>query len=275
MEYSEYQLKTKDGLELFACEWKPDCDIRGIICLVHGLGEHCGRYGGLASYLNHKKFAVTGFDLRGHGRSPGVRGHIGSYSAVLEDISLLESEVSKRYPGEPRFLYGHSLGGNPVLNYALRCPTGFSGIIATSPWLQLSFAPAVLKVCMGFLMSGVWPSFSQSNNLDTLALSHDAEIVKNYIGDPLNHGFISARTFASMHRAGLWALKHAEEFTLPLLLMHGSDDRITSPEASRRFAGLVPENCTLKIWEGLYHELHNEPQKQEVFDFIAGWLESF
>jgi len=122
-------------------------------------------------------------------------------------------------------------------------------------------------------MNKIWPSFSQSSGLDTKALSHDTEVVHDYENDPLVHDHVSARMFIGIYQAGKWALEHAPEFSLPLLLMHGGDDKIISVEASHEFAGMIKENCTLKIWDGLYHEIHNEPEKEEVFKFLIDWLD--
>jgi len=117
-------------------------------------------------------------------------------------------------------------------------------------------------------MNNVWPSFSQLRGLNVKALSHDSKIVKAYEDDPLVHSYISARMFVKIYQSGRWALEHASEFPLSLLLMHGGDDRITSCKASCEFAGKIKENCTLKIWDGLYHEIHNEPEKEKIFKFL-------
>jgi len=121
-------------------------------------------------------------------------------------------------------------------------------------------------------MNKIWPSFSQKSGLDTKALSHDLEVIRSYENDLLVHDRISARMFISVYQAGQWALEHASEFSLPLLLMQGGDDKLSSVEASREFTDKITKNCTLKIWDGLYHEIHNEPEKEEVFKFFIDWL---
>jgi alpha-beta hydrolase superfamily lysophospholipase len=166
------------------------------------------------------------------------------------------------------------LGGNLVLNYALRRRPRLAGVIATSPLLRLAFQPPAVKVTLGRIMNSLWPAFSQASGLETKALSRDPEVVRVYENDPLVHDHVSARMFMSFYQAGLWALEHAAEFPLPLLIMHGSADRLTSAEASREFADHVPGDCTFKLWDGLYHETHNEPQKQEVFNFLLTWLKA-
>ncbi len=161
-----------------------------------------------------------------------------------------------------------------MINYDLRRRPRLAGVAASSPWLRLAFEPPALKVRLGRVTNRLWPAFSQSSGPDVRGLSRDPEAVQAYTDDPLVHDRISARLFVGVYEAGLRALDHAAEFGVPLLVMHGDADRLTSPEASRRFASGVTGDCTFKLWEGFYHELHNEPGKEEVFDFLASWLRS-
>ena len=273
MKSTEFKFNTFDGLELFGQSWQPEKPPKAVVCLVHGLGEHIGRYAHVADRLTKAGYIILAFDLRGHGKSPGPRGHSPSYEAFMWDISTLLEISNKKFPQLPSFLYGHSLGGNLVLNYVLRRQSHLKGVIATAPWLCLAFKPSAFKIALGKMINYFWPSFSQKNGLDTKALSRNLEAVRFYESDPLVHDHISALMFISTHQAGQWALKHASEFSLPLLLMHGGADKIISVEAGREFAGKIKENCTLKIWDGLYHEIHNEPEKEEVFKFLINWLD--
>mgnify|MGYP000079446289 CR=1 FL=1 len=244
-----------------------------MVCLVHGLGEYSGRYVHVADRLTKAGYAICAFDLRGHGKSSGPRGHTPSYEALMQDISSLLETANKKFPQLPFFLYGHSLGGNLVLNHVLRCQPHLKGVIATAPWLRLAFESPASKIALGKMTNCIWPSFSQKSGLDTNALSHDLEAVHSYENDPMVHDRISARMFISVYQAGQWALEHASEFSLPLLLMHGGADKIISVEAGREFSGKIKENCTLRIWDGLYHEIHNEPEKEKVFKFLIDWLD--
>jgi alpha-beta hydrolase superfamily lysophospholipase len=272
MKTREWGWKSADGLEMFAQSWEPDETPRAVVCLVHGLGEHSGRYAHVGKAFVEAGFVLTGFDVRGHGESGGPRGHTPSYDALMDDIDLFIHLVADRYPGLPRFLYGHSMGGNFVINFALRCRPELVGVIATGPWLKLAFQPASSKVALGKIMNNILPRFSQASGLDTWALSHDPEVVNAYENDPLVHDKISARLFLNVFESGLWALDHAAEIPLPLLLMHGGADRITSLEASRQFAASAGDKVTLRIWDGLYHEIHNEPEQGEVFTFMIDWM---
>lgn len=273
MKHSEFEFKTFDGLSLFGQSWQPEDRPRAVVCLVHGIGEHSGRYVHVADSLIQSGYALISFDLRGHGKSEGPRGHIPSYEAIMQDISSLLEVSNKKFPQSPFFLYGHSLGGNLVLNYVLRRQSHLKGVIATAPWLRLAFEPPAFKIALGKITNYIWPSFSQKSGLDTKALSRNLKVVHAYENDPLVHDRISARMFISFYQAGHWALEHALELPIPLLLMHGGADRLISVEASREFTGKITKNCTLKIWDGLYHEIHNEPEKEEVFKFLIDWLD--
>jgi len=273
MKHTEFKFKTFDGLQLFGQSWQPEDRPRAVVCLVHGIGEHSGRYVHVADSLIQAGYALISFDLRGHGKSLGPRGHIPSYEAIMQDISSLLEVSNKKFPQSPFFLYGHSLGGNLVLNYVLRRQLHLKGVIATAPWLRLAFEPPAFKIALGEITNYIWPSFSQKSGLDTKALSRNLKVVHAYKNDPLVHDRISARMFISFYQAGHWALEHASELPIPLLLMHGGADRLISIEASREFAGKITKNCTLKIWNGLYHEIHNEPEKEEVFKFLIDWLD--
>jgi alpha-beta hydrolase superfamily lysophospholipase len=273
MEISEWSWKSSDGLDMCSRAWTPAGKPKATVVLVHGHGEHVGRYEHVAAALAEKGYALLGFDLRGHGKSGGKRGHTPSYETLLDDIRDFFKQADERYPGLPRFLYGHSLGGNLVLNYALRRKPKIRGVIATGPWLKLAFEPPAAQVRLGRLMNGIFPAFTQHSKLDAKGLSHDPAVVSAYENDPLVHDFISARLFVSIYDSGLWALEHAAEFPLPLLLMHGGDDPIVSVQASQEFAEKVGDKATLKVWEGMLHEIHNEPQKAQVFKMMLDWLE--
>jgi len=273
MQHFEFGWKTGDGLQLYAQGWQPETEPEGIVCLVHGLGEHSGRYAHLAAFLNQAGYALLAFDLRGHGKSEGQRGHAPSYETLMEDISYLLEEAAKRYPDRSHFLYGHSLG-SAAINYTLHRRPQLAGVIVTGPVFRPAFEPPAWKLTLGKTTYNLWPTLSMSNELDRQALSRDPKVVRAYDNDPLVHDRLTARFGIDFLQAGLWALEHAAEFPLPLLLMHGSADRITSAQASREFAAKAGDLCTLKIWDGLYHEIHNEPEKEQVFAYLLEWLKS-
>ncbi len=272
MKHVEFEWKTGNDPQLYAQAWQPETEPVAVVCLVHGLGEHSGRYAHLADFFCQVGYILLTFDLRGHGRSQGQRGHASDFGVLLDDISHLLEEAAKRYPGRARFLYGHSLGGSLVLDYALRRRPQLAGVIATGPGLRTAFEPPAWKVTLGKIMYRLWPALSMSNELDRQGLSRDPKVVRAYNSDPLVHDRVTARLGIDLLQSGLWAMEHAAEFPLPLLLMHGAADRITSAQASREFAAKAGDRCNLKIWDGLYHEIHNEPEKEQVFAFLLEWL---
>jgi alpha-beta hydrolase superfamily lysophospholipase len=264
-------IETSDGLELYLHHWPATCDSVSALVIIHGLGEHGGRYDLPASRFNDHGISVTAPDLRGHGRSGGRKGFFPQYTAWMDDISRTVAETSKRNPDLPIFLYGHSMGGNLSINFVLRENPPVSGVIASAPLLRIRREPPLWKRSLGAAMLKLFPRFTMSNGIRSEDLSRDCSIVKAYDDDPLVHDRV-APGFLHVRKAGLWALDHAGALGKPLLLMHGTRDRITSHEASREFAEKAGVLCTLRIWDGLYHELHNEPEKEEVIDFVLAWI---
>lgn len=276
MPYDEFYLQSSPGVRLFGWQWLPDDQgaCTGVVCIIHGIGEHSGRYAHLVNHLLRQGYAVAAIDQIGHGRSDGQRGHASRYEGLMENIERLIGKVKGDYPALPVFLLGHSWGGNQVLNFVLRRRPALRGVIALSPWLKLGFDPPVWKLLLGKGMKSVYPAFSQSSELAVHFISRDPEVVEAYRRDPLVHDRISASLFMDSHAAARWALDHAAEFPLPLLLIHGTDDKLVSPEGTREFAGRLKNNVTLKLLDGVYHETHNDLGKEAVFAAITDWLQA-
>jgi alpha-beta hydrolase superfamily lysophospholipase len=272
MDTFEWKWKSRDGLEMYARGWKPEVP-KAVVVLVHGHGEHVNRYNHVAEVFVQAGYAMQGFDLRGHGLSAGQRGHTPAYESLMDDITDFIADAQKRYPGLPIFLYGHSMGGNQVINYVLRFPNGLKGVIATGPWLKLAFDPPTAQVMVLKALNGIAPSFSLASGLSQASLSRDPDVVSKYAVDPLVHNKISPRLYSGIYESGLWALEHAAGLKIPMLLMHGSGDKITSTPASQEFAQKAGNIVTLRIWDGFYHEIHNEPEKAEVIQTMADWLD--
>ncbi len=272
---SEYEShwKSVDGLEFYVRGWQPPALPKAVVALVHGLGEHIGRYAHLGEAFTQAGYVLSGFDLRGHGKSGGARGVFPPEAVVLDDIAAFLKETSARFPDKPLFLYGHSLGANLVLTYVLKRKPAIKGVIATGAPLRLAFAPPAWKLALGKMLNSIAPSLVMANGLATSELSNDPAVEPAYVHDPLVHDRISVRLSQDMLGQGVYNLEHASEFPLPLLLMHGGSDRIASPEASFEFASKMGPQCTLKIWDGMKHEIHNELGKAEVIRFTLDWLD--
>lgn len=272
---NEQQLSwlSKDGLELNAKHW-PLEDPRAILAVVHGMGEHAGRYNHLAKYFVNHGFAVIALDQRGHGISGGARGHSPSLQHLLNDVDQFLAKCRSLYPNKPLVAYAHSMGGNVMLNYLLRNHPDLSAAVISAPWIQLAFEPPAWKITAAKILGSWTPKLTLANELDVNQLSKDTSVVKAYVTDPLVHNKISAAMGKELMEGSAWLNEFKGEITLPTLLMHGTKDGLTSYPASNAFAQRVSGLLTFKAWEGLFHELHNEPEQGQVFDFVFDWLEN-
>lgn len=270
---------TKDKLTLKIKSWEV-AQPRAVICLVHGFGEHAGRYAHTGQFFNEQGITLVAFDLRGHGTSEGKRGHAPSFDAYLDDIQLFTHTINELYKNTPIFLYGHSMGGNLVLNYFLKRgphPDGeagsvFKGIITTGPWIRLAFEPKPFMITLGKMMRSIYPSFTQPSGLIEAHVSKDPVIVEKYINDPLNHSSITASAGMGLTEAAAFLNTYEGTLSLPTLIMHGDEDLFTSQPASEAFAKRVKGDVTYKKWEGMYHEIHNEPDKMTVLNYTLDWI---
>ena len=273
MPHTEFSWRARDGQKLYAQEWQPSTTARGAIALVHGIGEHSGRYAALADAFNTAGYGVLAFDLRGHGRTGGQLGHIPSYEIAMQDIDYLLEQTARLHAGQPIFLYGHSMGAALVLYYALNRRPTLTGIIATSPGLAPAKPPSGATLLTARLAYRLMPTMQVENGLDLAGLSNDPEVIRRYQADSLVHSKISARLGLDMLQNGQWVLEHASEFPLPLLLTVGTEDRLVSLTAIRQMATRVPaERLSYREWKGGYHELHNEPNKAEIITSILEWM---
>ena len=274
MKEEEFHWETTDGLEIYGRYWAPENDIRGVVCLVHGMGEHCSRYTHLGKFLVDDHIALISFDQRGHGKSEGKRGHTPSYELLMQSIDDLLNKAGEFFPETPVVLYGHSMGGNLVLNYALKRKPQIKGVIASSPWLKLAFEPPAIQVKLGELVNKIYPALTQSTKLDANTISRIPEEVKKYEQDPLVHDKVSTMFFISVTEQGEWAIENASKLELPLLIFHGTGDQLTSYQATKGFAERVTGDITFKLFEGAYHEIHNDLDQKELFGLVKSWFDS-
>lgn len=272
MKQQEFGWQAKTGQHIYAQNWQPELSARAVVALVHGLGEHTGRYQHVAEQFTEAGIALVGCDLPGHGRSGGIRGHT-SFENVMDEIDCLLEEADNMYPGRRRFLYGHSLGGALVLMYTLKRRPNLAGTIVTSPGLGVAVRVPAWKYFLARVMARLNPSFVLANGLEQKYLSHDPAVIQAYRADPLVHDRVSASLGWDLLTQGASLIEMADQYPLPLLMMHGSEDHLTSPEATEAFAKRVrPDLLTYKVWDGLYHEVHNEFEKNQVIQTMLDWL---
>jgi len=272
MQKTEISWKTPKNVPIFGNLWQPDGPAKGVIVLVHGIGEHIGRYEHVAKMFTDNNFAMIGADLIGHGKSGGKRGHVDSYDDYCGVIDWMIQEATRLNPNLPVILYGHSLGGNIVLYHSMKHSLEVAGVIATSPGLEVTRVPP-FKLLVGKFMYAVWPSFSMTNSVDVSGLSTDQSVIDNYLNDPLVHPYVSARLGIDILKSGQWIRENGAAVKNKLLLVHGEKDRLSNVTGTRNFV----ENCdglvTYKEFAGGYHELHNSPEKDQVFNLFVTWIE--
>ena len=271
MQSTTFNWTTSDGLKIHGHHWKVE-DAKAAVGFVHGMGEHGARYAHVAAAFAEAGIASMAYDRRGHGQSEGKRGHTISYQAFIDEIKSLVKHLREAYGEIPVFLYGHSMGGNLVLHYLIHEVEGINGVVASAPWIELAFKPSPAKIHGGRIVRSILPALSMKNDLDPAGLSRDPAEVQAYIDDPLVHNRITPNTGVYMLAQADALNAYQGEVQLPLLIMHGTEDRIISFSAAKAFAHRVKGRIEFKAWEGSYHEAHNDLDKEEVIDYAKNWL---
>jgi alpha-beta hydrolase superfamily lysophospholipase len=263
---------ASDGAGLFVCSSEPAAGpTRGCVLITPGLGEHSGRYTHVMQRLSGAGYRVLAWDLRGHGRSDGRRGDVRDYSLLIDDLRQIWSLAS---PG-PRFLYGHSLGGQITLNFAARHRPSAAGLVITSPWLRLSFAPSRAKLLAASVAARIWPTFSQNTNLVSAMLSRDLDFLKTLPDLHLVHHRVSARMYHALTAGARQAARDAGQLPYPILLLHGGSDPVTSPSATEElYRSLGSTDKSLIIIPHALHEIHNDLCRDSVLSHIVTWLDA-
>ena len=274
MEHKEGTFQGAGGLDLYHQSWRSGDENRAVLAIIHGFGEHSGRYANVVNHLTPKGYAVYGFDLRGHGCSPGQRGHINSWNEYREDARAFLQMVSQREPNSPVFMLGHSMGALIALDYLLRDPTGLRGAIISGAPLEPVGVAKPFLVLLARVLSRVWPRFSMPLGLDPKGISRDTEVVKAYQADPLVHGKTTVRWGTEILQTIEWVKAHAAEVRIPILLIHGGSDPLNSPNGTRSFFEKITyPDKEMKIYPGSYHEAHNDLDYGQVMKDMATWLE--
>ena len=263
------------GLEIYYQSWLPDQEARAVFLLVHGMGEHSGRYGNLIDYYVPGGMAVYGLDHPGHGHSSGKREFIHTFDDYLDTLERCQTLIRREQPGRPVFLMGHSMGGTIVLDYLARGQGEFAGVILSSPSLKPAHPPnRFLRALCGFLSA--WLPMTGVLQLDLEGISRDRRVVDAYREDPLTFkGRTPARLIFQMLAAMDRIRDNAPNIKLPLLILQGGRDRLVDPSGAMEFhdrAGSTDK--TLHVYEGLFHEVFNEPERNRVFADLESWLDA-
>jgi alpha-beta hydrolase superfamily lysophospholipase len=270
--YQEEWFKGSGGLSLFRQTWRPAGPTRAVLINVHGLGDHSGLYPALVEHFTARGIAVYAFDLRGNGRSPGQRGYVERWDQYVEDLERFIAVVRREEPDRPVFLLGNSLGGRIVLDYARHRPEGLRGIIAASPPLGRLGVPAPL-LALGRVLSRVWPRFSVRTGMDLSGLARDPVVVETALADPLFHRLGTARLSTEVVAAIARVQAAAPRFPLPLLVIHGSADRMVPPDGSRAFVPRVGHpDRELREYPGAFHVLFADLDRERALTDVERWI---
>lgn len=265
--------KTSDDLSLEVQEHILSDKPEKILLIVHGHGEHAGRFQKVAEYFNEKGISVFALTLRGHGNSEGKKGHAPSLEQLLTDIEYFIRFVRVDYLNADLYLYGHSMGGNIVLNYLAKDQSNeIKAGIVTSPWIKLAFEPPKWKVNLGNWVADVIPSLIQSTGLKAEDISSIKEEVEKYEDDPLVHSKISAKLFTSIMKGGEQLIHNTHKFKHQVFLAHGQLDKIISHDATAGFA--KDSNLfTFKSYPDSKHEIHHDVDFDNLMGDIMQWID--
>jgi len=273
LQHTEGSFEGARGTRIYYQSWMPPRKAKAVLVIAHGIGEHSGRYAHVADYFTKRNLAVWACDLRGHGKSGGKRGHVDNFDDYLADLGQMIRIARDHSPGVKTFLLGHSLGGLIAPLYAEKYPSDLNGIIASGPALREKMKISPVTAFMGKTFSRLMPTFTTGTGLDPNLLSHDKEVVKKYLEDPLVHKVATARWFTEYRRAQEETMRLAGELTLPCLIIQGGADGIIDPTvATELYKRIRGPDKTLKVYDGFYHESLNEIGKESVLADIDNWL---
>ncbi|TAJ12949.1 alpha/beta fold hydrolase [Marinilabiliaceae bacterium JC017] len=272
MTLKEYNFHSKDNTRLFARHWCPPGRVKGTVGIIHGIGDHSGRYANWAECFCQQQYEVFAIDYRGHGEAEGLRGHVNTLEELFDDISAFFSLIRDKKRGESLIIYGHSMGGNLVLNYLLSGYNSFDRAIVTSPWIELVKPPAGFVIKLASALNNIVPKFRIKNGIHSSQLSQVDKEREQAGKDEKLHNWVSVRLFNLLYISGIELLANKSQISIPLLLLHGKDDKITSLRATKAFSN-QQANAEFIDYSNALHELHREPQREQVLQDIIDWIE--
>lgn len=274
MQHIEETISGSGGIRLYTQRYELE-NPKGAVVILHGYCEHSARYNHVVEAFTQAGFNCYLLDHRGHGKSDGPRAAVLSFEEYLDDMDIYLDIVRKQFTSGPMFLLGHSMGGLIATNYVLSRKPDFDGVILSSPYLGLKVDLPMWKDKLSQIIAKFLPAVSLKSDLDPHLLTHDDAIVQEYISDPAVPKIANARWFVESTAAQNYCLAHATEWKWNALFMHGGDDRIADPQATRNFHVKADKDETeLVMLEGLYHEIFNEVDRKRIIDMTVEWLNS-
>jgi len=271
IEHSTGSLDNEDA-RLFHQSWIPK-DMRNVMVVSHGLGEHGGRYGNLVDYFAPRGFGLYVQDHRGHGQSSGARGHVSEFRHYVDDLAAYVRKVGEQAGQGKVVMVGHSLGGLIAIAYSLSYPETVSKLVLSAPGIRPYQQPPRIKASLGKILARLVPRLLMNNELDASFICRDPDVVRAYTVDPLVHDRVSTRFFTEYLGTAARVLRDAHLLNVPVLLLLAGEDRLVDNEANRQFFDKVGSDMKeMKVYPGLYHEIFNEPEKDQVFSKMKSWL---
>jgi alpha-beta hydrolase superfamily lysophospholipase len=272
MTFIEKTVTAADGLRLYVRRHEVE-HLRGEVVIIHGFGEHSGRYGALTDHLIRHRYSVMAYDHRGHGLSDGLPGHVDRFDEYEDDLDRVLLSIRARGQSQNLFLIGHSMGGLIALRYLAKARRPIAAAVVSAPLIEVAIRVPAHKIMIARVGARVAPRLRLGNGIDPGILSRDPEVGVAYAADPLVNKVVSTRWFTEATQAMEEVKQWAPRITAPLLVMHGTEDKLASVEATKRlFDQFGSKDKELSIYKGYYHELFNEPEKQQVFDQVTQWL---
>ena len=263
----------KLGSGLFYRSWSAADQAQAVVLISHGLGEHSGRYEHVAAAFNAAGLHAYALDHLGHGQSPGKRAFVSRFSELTDGVAELRAHIAHEHPSMPVYLVGHSLGGLIAASTVLSAAQDYAGLLMTGPALGVPTPPPAWQVLLLRVFSAVAPGL-KALELDANAICRDPAVVEDYVADPLvHHENIPARMVVSLFDEGARVMASAKDISMPVLLLHGAEDQLTSASASTEFVDMLASSdkqCT--IYDGMYHELFNEPEQEEILKACCEWI---
>jgi acylglycerol lipase len=273
MNHIEGNFKGVRDTNIYYQAWLPEGNVKAVLLVVHGLGEHCGRYMNVVNHFVPLGYAVYGFDLIGHGKSEGVREFVERFEDYTNTLTIYYNMVKGWQTGKPIFLLGHSMGGLIASYYLLDHQTDFRGAVISAPSIKVSDGISQATVIMGKILSALAPKMGLLP-LDANDISRDPEVVKAYVDDPLVfHGKTPARLAAELLKAMLRVAAEADKITLPFIVIQGREDKLVDPGGAQMlYEKASSKDKTIRVYEGLHHEVFNEPERARVLQDVETWL---
>jgi acylglycerol lipase len=273
MDHVEGSFKGVRNAAIYYQAWIPEGNVRAVLLIVHGLGEHCGRYMNVVNHFVPLGYAVYGLDHIGHGKSEGMREVVERFTDYTDTLTVFYEMVKSRQRGKPMFLLGHSMGGLITSCYLLDHQADFRGAVISAPLIKAGGNISQATIIMGKILSALAPKMGLLP-VDAKSISRDPEVVKAYVNDPrVFHGKTPARLAAELLKAMLRVKAEAGKITLPFIVLQGSEDKLVDPGGAQTLYDKAgSKDKTIRIYEGLYHEVFNEPERARVLKDVETWL---